>query len=256
MKLGFKTGNYQIVYQEDRLLTEFLSAIKKYVSLSPYSIKHNIWYDHKNNFCFSQAQYRNTIFGKDHHFNSYGDNFYDCEFGDKFCRDIIKKWSNLEGQDFVRNKEITFGLKEDMKFNEKKSVLIICGGPSSNSVNWENLNYDQIWSCNHFYRNEKIANTKLDLVVVHAGIMGKENILEDHRFVEYIKEHNPVVSFEVEQGDPRIDKINFDRVQRFCDTYDNITYFNTRYRGVCGLGMRMVIYAICMGFKDAHFEKT
>lgn len=56
------------------------------------------------------------------------------------------------------------------------TVLIVGGGPSTNEVPWENLlmtrarnediEADFVWSCNDFYKNEKLRETHLDLVTL------------------------------------------------------------------------------------------
>ena len=32
------------------------------------------------------------------------------------------------------------------------------GGPTTNQCQWEKLDYDYIWSCNHFYRHPKLKD--------------------------------------------------------------------------------------------------
>jgi hypothetical protein len=128
-----------------------------------------------------------------------------------------------------------------------KSVTIVCGGPSSNDVAWEKLNTDFIWTCNQFYKNKKFENTKADLVVTHAEVV---DINKDKNFLDYIKKFKPLVSFEVDQGDNRG---QYDEIKKFCQTTDhNVNFFHTRYRGQPGLGLRMLIYAVYMGFKNIH----
>jgi hypothetical protein len=228
MDLGFRTKNYELVKKE-----EF-----------------NIWFDHKNQTYFSQNQNRGSAYGKDHHFNCKREQFVQGAWGLKYCDDSIKDWAALSKQDRTINEEIIFGNHPSLENLQDKSVLILGGGPSVKTVSWDKLKYDQIWSCNHFYKNNKISNRKLDLVTLTSGL---EGLLEDPELLGYIKKYNPLVSFEVEQGHRLADIKNYKKVSKFCEFYKNSTYFQTRYRGQPGLGLRMIIYAAMAGFKDIYF---
>ena len=41
------------------------------------------------------------------------------------------------------------------KFQGKK-ILVMGSGPSVNELNWENLDYDGIVTCNNFFRNDRV----------------------------------------------------------------------------------------------------
>tara|TARA_R110000824_G_scaffold87616_1_gene215945 strand:+ start:1884 stop:2861 length:978 start_codon:yes stop_codon:yes gene_type:complete len=236
MHLGFKTKHYELVQR---------------AWISEANQEYNIWIDHKNKIYFSQAQFRgDATFGKDHHFNCPSIAFVDGKWGSKYCKTSIKDWADLIEQKQVVNEEIIFGAPEKIQNLQEKSVLILAGGPSANSVNWKNLKYDQIWSCNHFYKNKKIVDQKLDLITLTSGL---GNILEDENLLDYIKIYNPTVCFEVEQGLRDVERQNYRKVSKFCEFYKNTTYFQTRYRGQPGLGLRMVIYAALAGFRDVYF---
>jgi len=257
ISLGYKVKNrYEVIYTphdkkfKDPGIKDSLKFLREYVRDFPDSKYENIWIDHHAKLYFSQAQYRDSLAGKDHHFVSSKHNFLECRYGELYCRENIKEWSNLKEQDYTANEEIIYSSHEKIRNCHNKSVLIVCGGPSTNSVDWQNLEYDHIWSCNHFYKNEKIANRKIDLVVLASGL---DNILEDQNLLEYIEEYNPVVSFEAEQGHPKVDRINYEKTALFCESYKDVAYFNTRYRGQPGLGLRMLAYAALVGFKDIHF---
>lgn len=47
-----------------------------------------------------------------------------------------------------------------------KSILIIGGGTSSLDVQWENLDYDFIWTCNEFYLEPRVLSKKIDLYIL------------------------------------------------------------------------------------------
>lgn len=51
------------------------------------------------------------------------------------------------------------------KYTDKK-ILIIGGGTSTLDVNWENLDYDFVWTCNDFYLEPRVYNQDIDLYVL------------------------------------------------------------------------------------------
>ena len=281
-KLGFSTKNYQIVYKDGQSLedSKLLSAISdrvnrfdKYCSQYFDALNYNIWYDFKNDKFFSQAQYRFGPAGKDHVFNSSRRKFlntiqngivnHDGGILVPIVTEIIDYWGfhnpkKKQEDQFFFNNEIMYGLHDKIHNPispiSDKSVLIVCGGPSANTVTWENLNYDQIWSCNQFFMNEKLLQRKVDLVTVVDNLF---DFNTDPDFLKYIVKNDTVVSFEIERGDIRTSRgySSYESVKTFCDRMrlkNNTTFFHTRYRGVIGVGPRLITYAMMAGFKDIY----
>ena len=254
MNLGFKTKHYEIIYQDgktlDNLTDPAKESLKTHLDTFFYSKNYNIWYDEKNNLCFSQAQYkRDGVAGKDHNFLDAKDLFLSGFYGINYTQ-----WSIPDPfEDVARlgNEDIIYSEHKRLSNCAGKSILILCGGPSVNSVPWENLSHDTVWSCNQFYLNEKIKDKKLDLVTVAAGLV---DINENQQFIDYIKKYNPLISFEIEQGCREAQGEIYKEAIKFCKLHrDNVSFFHTRYRGQPGLGLRMVIYAIFLGYKDISF---
>ena len=272
MHLGFATDKYQIICQKNNFIKDsellrntkkekILKQFTKYVKTFPDAMNHNIWYDFENEFFFSQAQYRYGPAGKDHHFNQKKGHFLNSEeWGLTPAVEIVNMWGLYDKNkaknipQIFANSEIVYGVHDKLgtpgQFGKDKSVLIICGGPSVNTVSWENLNYDQIWSCNQFFMNEKVAKHKVNLITVIAGLFDYNN---DEEFLKYIKENDTLVSFELERGSWMTHSHEFRITEKFCKKHkDNSTFFHTRYRGQLGVGLRLVVYAAMMGFKDVH----
>ena len=44
-----------------------------------------------------------------------------------------------------------------------KSILVVGGGTSTLDVNWEDIEYDYLWTCNDFYLVERVLNKDIDL---------------------------------------------------------------------------------------------
>lgn len=56
----------------------------------------------------------------------------------------------------VMSTEVTNNTFVD-KFQDKK-ILVMGSGPSVNELNWENLDYDGIVTCNNFFRNDRVLS--------------------------------------------------------------------------------------------------
>lgn len=51
------------------------------------------------------------------------------------------------------------------KYKDKK-ILIVGGGTSTLDVNWENISYDYLWTCNDFFLEDRVLNQDIDLYVI------------------------------------------------------------------------------------------
>ena len=253
LELGFRTGRYVIWYKDGESL-EDKDDLSHYMKVFPHSRNHRIWYDIENKSYFSQAQFRNTIAGKDCHFNSDQGSFLNGPWGINYCQQTAFKWGFHKDEEHYAisyNNDIVYGNNPAINNNKDKSVLIIAGGPSVDAVKWENLTFDQIWSCNQYFLNEKVASHKIDLVSIIAGLFDYVN---EERFIELMNRDNTLVSFEAERGHIVADKKNYEQTNQFCTLYPkNSTFFHTRYRAQLGIGLRMVAYAAQLGYKDIYF---
>tara|TARA_R110000824_G_scaffold27426_10_gene93213 strand:- start:10183 stop:11223 length:1041 start_codon:yes stop_codon:yes gene_type:complete len=255
MKLGFETKGYFIAYQNNQYLADLTYQQKEdiadYIKKFPHSKDGNIWIDAYENICFSRYQYRKTIAGKDHHFclpkDSYlKDGFWSVPFSKK----IVQKYKFGDLQDYTWNSEMFFSKHKRNLDNKDKSVLIICGGPSVDDVKWENLEYDQIWACNEFYKSEKLKQQKIDLSIIVAGLF---DFSEEKEFISYIEQKDLVALFELERGNSVTEKNKFKEVTKFYQRYpDNTGFCHTRYSSVLGIGPRLVVYAALTGFKNIY----
>ena len=149
------------------------------------------------------------------------------------CKSFFPKFSN----DLVISPEIVYQHKPHFD-NYKDTTLILVGGGPSSKGDWENNDYDYIWSMNHFYLSEKLKNKKVDL----AMIMGEPDVTSNE-FVAYAKEHKPYLGFEV---DPKWSRYQF-------DDYENYFCMHSRFYGRIGVGIRMLILGASLGFSKVLF---
>lgn len=151
----------------------------------------------------------------------------------KDCRNSFPDFSN----NLVITPEIVYQEHKEFKDYEGKTLMLIGGGPSANN-DWEKYSYDYLWSINHFYKNDKLKNKKVDL----AMIMGEPDI-GDTEFIEYRNKNQTFIGFEIHDRWPGY---NFDEYEKyFC--------MHTRFYGRLGAGARMKIFAAHLGFKKVIF---
>jgi hypothetical protein len=151
----------------------------------------------------------------------------DCRLSfKKFCKSVYT------------NNEIVYSDLEDFKKYVDKSVLIIGGGPSTNRLNYDNVERDFTWSCNHFYLNPKINNMKIDL----AMLMGEPD-LNSEEFISYRNKFQPYLGFEVHD---RWFGYDF-------DDYEKYFVMHTRFYAKLGACTRMILFACQLGCKTVKF---
>ncbi len=159
--------------------------------------------------------------------------------GTPFLNGAIK---HLGFQNFKVSKDVAIQKFDFLNKYENSKILIIGAGPSTNENSYNISDYDFVWSCNHFYKNEKVKNIKLDLVT-----LGNENNLSDIALLEYLNRNNTIVSFENK----------YTKVHEMADiknTYqDRIFWALTRYHSRIGSIPRLACIAISLGVEEIHF---
>lgn len=115
--------------------------------------------------------------------------------------------------------------------------MLVGGGPSS-KYDWDSIDYDYLWSMNHFFLNKKLKNRKVDL----AMILGEVN-LSSKLFLDYIREHRTFLGFEI---NTIWSGFNFPE-------YENYFCMHTKFYSRVGVAARMLIFAAELGFKNILF---
>ena len=150
------------------------------------------------------------------------------------CRLSFKKFV----ESVVANSKIVYSDLKYFKEYKDKTVLMIGGGPSTKKLEIESVERDFTWSCNHFFLNPKLKETKVDL----AMLMGEVD-LETEEFLAYREKYEPYLGFEVH-----------DRwFGHEFDDYDKYFTMHTKFYGRIGVGARMLIFASALGCKKVIF---
>ena len=144
----------------------------------------------------------------------------------------------------ILNSELVYNyLDEFEKFKDSK-ILLVGAGPSTNEVEWQNLDYDYIWSLNHCFLNEKLKQTNIDLICV-----GGEVDLQSNEFINYVNEYNSLLMFEW-HGRWYNERAYFEELYK---SYPKLSCFQTRVYGKLGGIPRLLIFALEMKPKEIYF---
>ena len=150
------------------------------------------------------------------------------------CRLSFKKFV----KSVVTSREIVYSDLSHFEEYKNKTVLIIGGGPSTNMLELDEIERDFTWSCNYFFKNEKLADTKIDLAMLMADVD-----LGDEGLKEYREKFKPFLGFEIH------DKwLGY----KF-DDYENYFCMHPRFYGKLGVGPRMILFASVLGCKEIKF---
>ena len=238
-------------HETDDISNSLKEELKKYKKENPSYADDggSIWYDLDNKFCFGSAQYKrwkgtDNLPRKDHSYSCNREDFH--PWSQSLMTKILEKNEIFKNAPIQVNPDSIIGYPKFMEKFKDKTVMIVGGGPSSNSVNWDNLEFDYLWSINKFYLNEKVASRGVDLATIASHI----DVLEEEELKDYITKNNTNISFELE----RDTKPKFKEMAKFADLYpEQTTFFHTRYKSQPGVGMRFICYAIMAGCKNIYF---
>ena len=212
----------------------------------------SVWLDTRDNKFFSDAQYvtlRNA--GKDQHFFVPAQNKYFENILEEYNSTIVDKIDVFKTQDLVFDDAGEFFISNvDNHFNRYtgKKIMIVCGGPSTNEVDWQAVDYDYLWTCNEFYKNDKLRDVKIDFATF-APIVA----LDNEELNDIMRRDAPMISFPL-VANYLYDRVPLDSVKSFVEKYpSNSCHWYTRYSSVIGTGVRMIALAIFSGAKDIYF---
>lgn len=73
----------------------------------------------------------------------------------------------------------------------KKKILVVGGGTSTLDTKWENTDWDFLWTCNNFYKEERVLNQKIDLYM-----LGHQTDITSKSLINKLKTDRPFTFFE------------------------------------------------------------
>lgn len=137
----------------------------------------------------------------------------------------------LGGGKTIVNSECIYQYDKKLDLLKNSKLLVIGGGPSTLEMGYDIEEYDYVFSCNHFFKNERLKKEKMFMV-----FLGDEIDLDDKDLVDYLTfSQETLVCFE-NIGSPPSKK-------KFKDRYlDRVLWAHTRYHSKIGAMTRIVSY--------------
>tara|TARA_Y100001938_G_scaffold148452_1_gene232187 strand:+ start:2553 stop:3287 length:735 start_codon:yes stop_codon:yes gene_type:complete len=133
------------------------------------------------------------------------------------------------------------------KFTDKK-ILVMGSGPSTDEVNWSNIEYDCVVTTTHFYLNDKVRKLKN---ITHVTL--SEIIDFNHpNFIEFLNT-NPdcTLALEPKQGRPFY---HTDLWKQFEEKYrDRLIYYNTEIDKFEGAAGRLGFFVMSFNPSDLYY---
>ena len=231
---------------------DIASIISSYSNSIGHLPKFNVWYDLISKVCFGMDETWMNSDTKKSSFISPPEEF--LKSNKRLCnsptaRDlnhVLSYYGSHFGKDVTANDEIIFLNHPQIKKFKNSKILVIAGGPSAKEMHWDEKKYDYIFSCNHFYLNDRLKNINVDFAVIGGEI---DMSLQNEKFHDYMKNNNTLLCFE-DRTSPAAAKY-FGLMKK---TYkDRCVYVHSRYRGKPGVGLRLLCYAALFGAKEIHF---
>ena len=159
---------------------------------------YNVWYDYEQKIYFSAiAELLSKKFLQDFDVDSI-DELQDrhgflnpsvfLDFPNKFVNNPkfgvhtnvkkFKKYLEFDDANIKFNTELIWEDNKNMAKYKNKKILIIGAGPSADMVDYDKLDYDYAWSCNHFFNHDKISKLDLDLVYLSNDSYHKQEAID------------------------------------------------------------------------------
>ena len=242
---NFLVYNKSFLTKDDSIRTK----INHHINLYPLSKDGRIWYSKPLQEVYSEFQ---TSLKTHNKLEAFLDN---TETWHEGPQGIPRVTAQMNGQDegsnfywgrdeiLITNEYFLSSKSEYKKYNEK-SVLILGAGPTTTISNWEEVNYDYLWSMNHFFLNKEIAKFKPALISLGNEVDFNESNRLLHKFIE---ETN--CDIVIQPNDVRKNR----GMTKFKTKFRNkIGYYSPRWNGKLGAAQRMLLLAIFLKVKNIY----
>jgi hypothetical protein len=229
-------------FSEDCSLgSETFQNFMKYQNEIRHPPKFSVWHDLEEGVCFGLDQTWQNALSRNSFFISESDSFLSANRWNK--QYVLKYYGEIFGYNIVENSEIIYLDMPQLRHIKGSKVLVIGGGPTTNSAVWAPEEYDYIFSCNHFYLNKKTNKLDITMITVTTEVdLSKENV----EFHNYLENSSTIICFEDRFAD--IQREGFEYMK---EKYPNrVMYSHSRYRGKIGSTPRLLVMATLLGAKQ------
>jgi len=141
----------------------------------------------------------------------------------------------LEGGEVAVSDEAIYKVFPNIEELKNKKFLVVGGGPTTNDVEWSSKEYDYIFTCNHYYKNEKLKTIEPYMV-----FLGDEVDLKNNELNNILSSNNTKICFE-NIGRSKQDLINIKEIYK-----NRVTWAHTRYHSKIGAVTRIVSFLCCL----------
>lgn len=213
--------------------------IQHYIDRIGHKPQYNIWYDTKNpKFFGADDTYLNSKVPNEASFLDSKRGFLSNK---KYGLESLSRYSDfLSVKNQINVHDDGFYEANPLLERYKGSTILIAGGgPSTEYCDWQKEERDYTWSCNHFYKNVKLLDSKVDLFYVNA-----ETHMGIPTLREYVKENNTICAIDTSISRPQ------GLVESFIDHKCETTIFNMRLFLTSGAAPKMVAFAALLGAKE------
>tara|TARA_R100000008_G_scaffold86682_2_gene80880 strand:- start:543 stop:1442 length:900 start_codon:yes stop_codon:yes gene_type:complete len=159
---------------------------------------------------------------------------------------VLSYYAPFFGRNMICNDEIMCSNNPNIKKFKNSKILVVGGGPTAVEREWDPNDYDFVFSCNHFYLNDKLNNHDVALATFSTETDFSESNTLLHN---YLSSNSTIVCFEDRMQDEERKFFHF-----MSQKYSGRTMWShTRYRGKIGSTPRLLSLAIFFGAKEIHF---
>ena len=224
--------------------------VDNYLGNIPQDIKiDNLWYDLKDKKVFSEYQFtvpKNA--GKEQNFFlPPGDKYTDFLY-EKYISEIRKN-SVFSGQEELVNGNCECIISQPEKYFKFKNrkIMIVAGGPSSKDIQWDNINYDYLWTVNEYYKNEELRNKKIDLLYLSSIVE-----FENENLIQSVENSNALLTFPLVTN-YLYDNVKLSKINNLINKFEEQSTYNyTRYSSTLGVGYKLIVLAIYAGASEIY----
>jgi len=146
------------------------------------------------------------------------------------------------------NKYIKAQFPKNFNFKkyEGKTIMVVGGGPTTNDVAWQNLDYDYIFSCNEYFNCNKLNNKSIEIV----SLINRVLISNSEKLHVRLDKENTIIGIEpIHSGHV----YNNSKFKLFHEKYRNrCLFFDTTFQSRCGTAPRLAILAAMLKPKTIY----
>ena len=126
----------------------------------------------------------------------------------------------------------------NIKKYEGKRILVIGGGPTTNLINWQNIKYDYVFTCNQYFECDKLNNVTVDITSLINRILKKAN---STKLQNRLDKDNSYIAIEPYHSSMVFDHMTY---KELTNKYkDKCIFFDTTFQNKSGTAPRLAILA-------------